>query len=114
MRKRQLPTVSAELLPAEIIPDRSSSTPEKEFRAKEKEAMIQNLMKDLKPRDRATIVLRYWHECSEMEIAEMLDLSVSAVKSRLYRSRRLLAEAWLNSENATEVNERRPYESPAF
>ncbi len=114
MRKRRLNTVSTDLLPTEIVPDRNAPNPEKEYRDQEKDAIIQNLMKDLKPIDRAAIILRYWHEYSEVEIADALDLSVSAVKSRLYRSRRTLAEAWQASKDALPVNERRPHESPAF
>ncbi len=114
MRKRRLSTVSTDVLPAEIIKDRNAPIPEKELREKEKEALIQDLMQDLKPTDRAAIVLRYWHEYSEVEIAEALDLTVSAVKSRLYRSRRALADAWLSSKEAAPLNERRTHESPAF
>jgi RNA polymerase sigma-70 factor (ECF subfamily) len=114
MRKRRLSTVSTDVLPAEIVQDKNAPIPEREFRTKEKEDLIQNLMKDLKPIDRAAVILRYWHEYSEQEIAESLDLTVSAVKSRLYRSRRALAEAWLSSAEAGPVNERRAHESPAF
>ena len=71
-------------------------------------------MDDLKPTDRAAIILRYWHDYSEVEIAEALDLTVSAVKSRLYRARRSLAEAWLELEKSKTLNERRAHESPAF
>lgn len=114
MRKRQLATVSTDVLPAEIISDHNAPNPEKEFRQQEKEVLIQNLLNDLKPIDRAAVVLRYWHEYSEIEIAEALDLTVSAVKSRLYRSRQSLANLWIESEHARPVNERRPHESHAF
>lgn len=114
MRKRKLDTVSTDVLPAEVVPDRNAPNPEKEYRDREKEALIQDLMEDLKPTDRAAIILRYWHECSEVEIAETLNLSVSAVKSRLFRSRQTLANSWLAAENALPLNERRPHESPAF
>ena len=113
-RKRRLPTVSADALPAEIIEDRNAPNPEREFRQQEKEILIQNLMNELKPTDRAAIVLRYWHEYSEVEIAQALDLTVSAVKRRLYRARKTLAGAWLESEKSKPVNERRAHESPAF
>jgi DNA-directed RNA polymerase specialized sigma24 family protein len=58
--------------------------------------------------------LRYWHEYSEKEIAEVLDLTVSAVKSRLYRSRQSLADAWIEDEPSNPIRGRRPNESPAF
>ncbi|MFW5714255.1 MAG: RNA polymerase sigma factor [Brevefilum sp.] len=114
MRKRHLQTVSTDALPPEITPDRNAPNPEKVFRDEEKELAIQRLLKDLKPTDRAAIILRYWHEYSEKEIAEALGLTVSAVKSRLYRSRQSLADAWIEHEKTSPIGERRPYESPAF
>ena len=114
MRKRQLPTVSTDSLPSDIVPDRNTPDPEREYRAQEKEMVIQNLLNKLKPTDRAAIVLRYWHEYSEVEIAEALNLSVSAVKSRLFRSRQALAELWTSTEAASFISERKPHESPAF
>ncbi len=113
-RKRQLPTISTDTLPLETITDRNASAPERKAQKKEKEESIQHLINHLKPIDRAAIVLRYWHEYSEEEIAEALDLSVSAVKSRLYRSRQFLAKVWLSSEESLTDNERRPHESPAL
>jgi len=114
MRKRRLSTVSTDAIPAEIIADRNAPNPEREYREQEKEALIKHLMNNLKPIDRATVILRYWHEYSEVEIAEALNLTVSAVKSRLYRSRQALANSWMASETATTLSERRPHESPAF
>lgn len=114
MRKRKLDTVSTDVLPAEIVPDRNAPNPEKEYREREKVAQIQDLLTDLKPTDRAAIILRYWHQYSEVEIAETLDLTVSAVKSRLFRARQALANSWLATENAQLMSERKPHESPAF
>jgi len=114
LRKRRLPTVSIEALPTEIIPDERIPSPELSLRQAEWDAQVMNLIMDLKPLDRATIILRYWHECSEVEIAETLNLSVSAVKSRLYRSRQTLAKSWLEMEKGSMPKERRPYESPAI
>jgi RNA polymerase sigma-70 factor (ECF subfamily) len=113
-RKKRLATVSTDVIPTEIVADRNAPNPEKEFRQQEKDLLIQNIMKDLKPTDRAAIILRYWHDYSEVEIAQALDLTVSAVKSRLYRARRSLAEAWLATEKSETVNERIAHESPAF
>jgi RNA polymerase sigma-70 factor (ECF subfamily) len=60
---------------------------------REHEDQIQGLLGELSPTDRAAITLRYWYDCSYEEIAEMLNLTVSAVKSRLHRARRALAES---------------------
>jgi len=114
LRKRRLASVSMDALPAEIIPDRNAPNPEKEIRMEEKEILIQKILSDLQPTDRAAIILRYWHDYSEVEISDSLGLTVSAVKSRLYRSRQALAKAWLIAEQAGKFKERRPYESPAF
>lgn len=59
---------------------------------RDREAWIKDLMGNLSPTDRAAITLHYWYDCPYAEIAEVLDLTVSAVKSRLYRARRALAE----------------------
>lgn len=114
MRKRRLATVSTDVLPTEIIADNNAPNPERELRQNEKDKRIQNTLMTLKPTDRAAIVLRYWHEYSEVEIAESLDLTVSAVKSRLFRARRALAEAWAASPDSESVKKRRTHESPAF
>ncbi|MGA7194637.1 MAG: sigma-70 region 4 domain-containing protein, partial [Anaerolineales bacterium] len=63
--------------------------------------------------DRAAIIMRYWNDCSESEIAEALHLTVSAVKSRLHRARRELAGLW-QEDSPRQKTERRPHESPAF
>lgn len=114
LRKRRLPEVSIEALPAEIIPDKRAPSPELTVRQAEWDSRVQNLMLDLNPLDRAAVILRYWHECSEVEIAESLNLTVSAVKSRLYRSRQTVAKSWLEMEKDSIPQERRPHESPAI
>lgn len=114
MRKRQLSTISTDSLPYDMVPDRNIPDPERECRSQEKEMAVQNLLNKLKPTDRAAIILHYWHEYSEIEIAEALNLSVSAVKSRLFRSRQVLAELWTSAEAASFISERKPHESPTF
>jgi RNA polymerase sigma-70 factor (ECF subfamily) len=114
IRKKQLPLVSIEAIPDEIVPDRKAPDPESKLKETEREFMVQSLLTKLNPLDRSAIVLRYWHQCSEVEIAETLNLSVSAVKSRLYRSRQALAELYIASARETLPKERRPDESPAF
>lgn len=114
IRKRHLPVVPIEALPAEILPDQRVPNPESSTQRAEKEQMIQALLLQLQPLDRAAIIFRYWHDYSEVEIAQTLDLTVSAVKSRLYRARQTLAKAWLAEEQSTFSTERRPNESPAL
>ena len=59
---------------------------------RELDERLQTMLAALSPLDRAAITLCYWYDCSYEEIADVLDLTVGAVKSRLYRARRALAE----------------------
>lgn len=95
------------------LPDPDVPNPESEVVHSEQREQMQGLLKRLDSVDRAAIVLRYWNDCSEAEIAETLNLTVSAVKSRLHRARRELAGLW-QAETPRSKPERRPHESPAF
>lgn len=95
------------------LPDADALNPESEAISTEQRSQIQTLLKRLDKVDRAAIILRYWHDCSEAEIADALNLTVSAVKSRLHRARRELAGLW-QEESPRVKHERRPNESPAF
>ena len=67
--------------------------PEKTVIERERQAGVQDLLEGLPPTDRMAVILLYWYDCSYEEVAEMLDLTTSAVKSRLYRARRVMAQA---------------------
>jgi DNA-directed RNA polymerase specialized sigma24 family protein len=58
--------------------------------------------------------MRYWYELSYEEIAESLELTVSAVKSRLHRARLEMAGTWTDQNIHSLPVERRQHESPAF
>jgi len=73
------------------IPDPDSPNPEAESIKGQMRTRIQSMLKDLDETDRAAIIMRYWYDYSEIEIAESLRLTVSAVKSRLHRARVTLA-----------------------
>jgi RNA polymerase sigma-70 factor (ECF subfamily) len=77
------------------------------------EVRLHKVLNSLDATDRAAIVLRYWHDFSEIEIASTLSLTVSAVKSRLHRARKELAKIWMEETPRTRL-ERSPHESPAF
>lgn len=99
--------------PAFEIPDADAPNPERESARREEREKLHALLASLEARDRAAVVLRYWHDASEAEIAETLGLTVSAVKSRLHRARLALAKRWEDSSMQTRA-QRRPHESPAF
>jgi len=95
------------------VPDPNSLQPENESVKKETRERVQALLQRLDATDRAAIIMRYWYDASEAEIAEALRLTVSAVKSRLHRARRELADEWQDEAPRAHA-QRRPHESPAF
>ena len=95
------------------LPDPAAPSPELETVRREQREQMQGFLQELNSVDRAAIVLRYWHDCSEAEIAAALNLTVSAVKSRLHRARRELGGLW-QEEGSRTNRARRPHESPAF
>lgn len=112
-RKRRVPLLSMELLPEEDAPD-SAPNPEKVVGELEESSQMRRLLSKLGPQDRAAVILRYWYEFSEEEIAKSLSLTVSAVKSRLHRARKELAQNWQEAQDSQTMQERRKNESPAL
>ena len=115
LRKRKLPVFSVDEDEETTfqIPDAQALHPESEAVNGEHREQIHAMVGSLDATDRAAIVMRYWYEFSEKEIAEALNLTVSAVKSRLHRARKQLGKLWQESSTPAHV-ERSPYESPAF
>jgi RNA polymerase sigma-70 factor (ECF subfamily) len=110
-RKKRITTMEIEDWMEEIIPDHAPQ-PEKQMAAQEERTSIQDLLHSLNPQDRAAVIMRYWYECSEEEISQALQLSVSAVKSRLHRARLKMAQRYQTEQVA--LAERIHDESPAF
>ena len=69
------------------------SGPEAQAVSSEREVMVQELLQVLPDDYREAVVLRYWYDLSYDEIAEAMDTTVSAIKSRLFRARKHLADA---------------------
>ncbi len=95
LRKRRMHFLSLdEPLPSNMQLALSSEqvSPEQRAVRNERSEYIQELLDELAPDDRAGIVLKYWYDYSYAEIASVLDTTESAVKSRLFRARRALAE----------------------
>lgn len=83
-----------------LAPPDPGPSPEKVALDKEKSALVQSILAELPDTDRAAVILQFWHDYSYHEIAETLDLSNSAVKSRLFRARKLMAEKWQEMQMA--------------
>jgi RNA polymerase sigma-70 factor (ECF subfamily) len=92
-RKKHLPSFSIDLMVEEMLPD-PTPEPEKSTSKKEEANLLQKVLAQLKSEDRAVIILRYWYEMSEDEIAQTLSTTTSAVKSRLHRARLMIAQQY--------------------
>jgi RNA polymerase sigma-70 factor (ECF subfamily) len=73
------------------LPDVRALNPEQETVRHEEQAALQRVLQQMDGTDRAAVILRYWYDFSEIEIAQSLTLTVSAVKSRLHRARKEIA-----------------------
>ncbi len=99
LRKRHYIWTSIDDLPISESLSISSDTTEKKIEHDEQVETIQRLLNHLPSDYRIPLVLFYWYDFSYEAIAETLQLSVPAVKSRLHRARHRLAEL-LSSEPA--------------
>jgi RNA polymerase sigma-70 factor (ECF subfamily) len=113
IRRRRMTLVPFEALPYQDLPDQAP-TPEAAVSKSEEQRHIRGLLESLNPTDRAAVVMFYWHDQSYAEIAEALDLTESAVKSRLHRARVEMAKSWTGKPQRSSIKERSQNESPAF
>lgn len=97
IRRRRLPLVSIEDLPMPDLPDKGLDV-ETKLGNKEERSRIRGLLEALEPTDRALVVMYYWYDFSYQEIGQSLKLTESAVKSRLHRARRAMAQRWLEQQ----------------
>jgi RNA polymerase sigma-70 factor (ECF subfamily) len=65
--------------------------PEQVISKKQAREEVRQVLETLPPDYRAAIVLRYWYNLSYEEIADVMDSTESAIKSRLHRARRMMA-----------------------
>jgi RNA polymerase sigma-70 factor (ECF subfamily) len=110
-RKRRLPTLEIDDWMEEVLPD-TTPDPERSVSKSQEQEMLRRMLKGMNPQDRAALILRYWYEFSEEEISRAMQISVSAVKSRLYRARLRMAELWQAEQSS--LAERIQDESPAY
>lgn len=112
-RKRRIPIFELDEYPDFDFPDSNIPTPETIIIQNDEDQVLHSMINRLSPPDRAAVILKYWYGCSEEEISQMLSLTLSAVKSRLHRARRQLAES-ITAERSIAVEGGRKNESPAL
>lgn len=116
LRKRRMTIVSTEDLPYfEVVEGKPG--PESIMTQRQEQENVRKLLHTINPVDRAAVVMYYWNELSYQEISQALDLTESAVKSRLHRARRSLAQTWIDQQQKIQRQERNRHgelQSPAF
>jgi RNA polymerase sigma-70 factor (ECF subfamily) len=94
-RRKQLLSIDGPLPPHPALTSEQASGPEAQAVEGEQQLVVQSLLETLPEEYREAVVLRYWYDMSYDEIAVVMETSVSAIKSRLFRARRQLAETGL-------------------
>jgi len=94
LRKRRMQYVSLDDEPtaAALALSSNDPLPEQVTMQKERSEVIQDLLLELDPDYRIAVILRYWYDYSYAEIAQTMDTTESAIKSRLFRARKSLAD----------------------
>lgn len=91
-RRMQLVSLDDEPTAAALALSSSDPLPEQAALSAEQSDMLQSLLMKLDENYRLPLVLRYWYDYSYAEIAEFMNTTESAIKSRLFRARRSLAD----------------------
>lgn len=91
-RKSRAPQLSLEdpLPPQWLASD--APQPDQVVDKKQQQERVRQVLDTLPPVYRAAVVLRYWYGMSYREIAATMATTESAIKSRLHRARRMLAQ----------------------
>ena len=109
LRKRRMTWISIDDNPVLSNLPGSSPQPERHALGQEERDYVQQVLDRLEPSYKLPLILRYWEDSSYEEIAEIMNISVSAVKSRLFRARQQVAALYEEQEPAL----RQPYVDPA-
>ena len=108
LRRRKFHLVSLDDIPPWSWTAESTPEPEEIVVEREAETEVHALLDKLPPDYRAAVVLRYWHDLSYEEIAQVLNTTVPAIKSRLFRARHMMAEACPEGPPAAADREQSP------
>jgi RNA polymerase sigma-70 factor, ECF subfamily len=102
LRRKRLPTTdideAAERI--QVAPD-STQEPASAAEANEREAFLAGRIRALEPEYRAPLVLRDVIGLSNQEVADILELSLPATKSRIHRARMRIREEFVRWERAS-------------
>lgn len=94
LRKRRTKYVSIDDNPVLENLEEDTLQPEDSLLGQEQTVELQGLLNQLEPDYRTPLILRYWEDYSYEDIATAMGLTVSAVKSRLFRARKQMADLY--------------------
>lgn len=92
LRRRHGEMLSLDDEPVAAVVAARQAGPEESAMRNEVRDEVQRAINRLGPAYRIPLILRYWHDLSYAEIAEVMGLTVQAVKSRLHRARLQMIE----------------------
>ena len=78
-------------------------TPEEEYETQERQELVFDMLKGLPEDQRTALLLREQEQLSYREIAEVLDVSESKVKTDIFRARTALRARWAHRVRAAGV-----------
>lgn len=91
LRRRRSGWLSLDDEPLAAVFPSGQHGPEDIVLRRESHARVQEMLGELAPAYRVPLILRYWNDLSYEEIADVMGLSLQAVKSRLHRARLQMA-----------------------
>jgi RNA polymerase sigma-70 factor (ECF subfamily) len=98
LRKRRTNHISIDDNPVLQNLEELSPQPEENLLDQEQTVELQRLIDRLEPEYRTPLVLRYWEDYSYEQIAEVMALTIPAVKSRLFRARKQIADLYREAQ----------------
>ena len=115
IRKRRMKMVPIEDMGYAELSDEGPG-PEQSLSHSEEKRLVHSLLNKLSSVDRAAVVMYYWYDFSYEEIADALSLTESAVKSRLHRARRDMANMIMDQRERVQSTKRAAHgeQTPAF
>lgn len=103
LRKRRIRWISWDTLDFWYT-DQNTPQPEELLIEAEVTQEVYTLLNSLPPDYQAVIILKYWYKMPYQEIAQTLKTSVSAVKSKLFRARKMMAQATSQPQNRSPLS----------
>lgn len=79
------------------------SQPEKALLKVEATTEVQSLLNSLSPDYRLVVILKYWYTLSYQDIAETMGTTVSAIKSILFRARKVMAQTAIQQQRRVAI-----------